>query len=485
MPVTYTFTDPVTGNTVTYVNPWTYDPDRVAWIADDVAYVSGNDLNNLLRFGQPFDPSNHLTGRFYRDDLEGLTPALGPNVIFSQENVQLNGFGRNITLNDFDVVKKIKAGDYNHLLQEGRTYTLAQLQALGISPVKIGELTGKDVGDHMITTDLYWDSPKYPGAEDPAEMMYIFGSVQFRLSADTTFTIVDGQLIVNGSFEIEDDNFNHLGGRSSLMSALVQLLVGDVAVYERVAILYEGQGLDRRVVAVIAADECFAADTPVMLADRSTRPIADIRPGDIVLSYDVAGALVPGRVTRTSVKEAAYVLDVHGLTVTPGHVTLCGDGVFKGRHVPIIDILLSDGALVRADGSLVRMATNAPVGSVCDRFVQVTHALTPEDAAKDSLVPAEMRVGTLLFDRDGVPVSVLDCLTAADYAFDPDTGLVARPGEAPHPLDWFGPLPRPEDYVLARSQATLEALVADRDGDIDRSQALAGRLRALTGDRLH
>jgi hypothetical protein len=82
-------------------------------------------------------------------------------------------------------------------------------------------------------------------------------------------------------------------------------------------------------------------------------------------------------------------------------------------------------------------------------------------------------------------VSVLDCLTAAGYAFDPDTGLVARPGEAPHPLDWFGPLPRPEDYVLARSQATLAALVAERDGDIGRSQALAGLLRQMSGDRLH
>ena len=145
--------------------------------------------------------------------------------------------------------------------------------------------------------------------------------------------------------------------------------------------------------------------------------------------------------------------------------------------MPIIEILLSGGVLVKADGTLVRMAVNAPVGSISDAFVKVSVALTPEDMQNDALAVAEMRVGTLLFDRDGVPVSVLDCLMAEDYAFDPETGLVAKSGKAPHPLFWFGRLPRPKDYILTRSRETLEGILADRKWEGSRSELIAGRLR--------
>ncbi|NJO32931.1 MAG: hypothetical protein HC869_07090, partial [Rhodospirillales bacterium] len=130
--------------------------------------------------------------------------------------------------------------------------------------------------------------------------------------------------------------------------------------------------------------QCFLAGTSVALADKSIKLIESIAPGDTVLSYDATGTLVPARVTRTFRNEVSHLLDVHGLKVTPGHATLCGDGMFKGRHVPIIDILLSDGALVRADGTLIRMAIDAPVGSVADAFVKVAVAATPEDMRKDT-----------------------------------------------------------------------------------------------------
>jgi hypothetical protein len=229
--------------------------------------------------------------------------------------------------------------------------------------------------------------------------------------------------------------------------------------------------------AVTTAAECFLSGTPILLADESAKAIESIIPGDLVLSYDSSGTLVPSRVTRTFRNEVSHLLDVHGLKVTPGHATLCGEGMFKGRHVPIIDILLSDGALVQADGTLVRMAINAPVGSVADALVKLSVAATPEDMQSDTLAEAEMRAGTLLFDRDGVPISVLDCLTAEGYAFDPETGLVAKPGEAPHRLFWFGRLPRPEDYILTRSQETLEGILTDGEWEGSRSELIAGRLR--------
>jgi len=119
---------------------------------------------------------------------------------------------------------------------------------------------------------------------------------------------------------------------------------------------------------------CFLPHTPITLADGTTKPIAAIRPGDMVLSPDKTGTLVPARVTRTFVNDVAHVLDFHGNGVTPGHVFLCGAGRFTGRHVPLIDILRDDGAVVRQDGSLMRASTGCAVGSDGDRVIEVVAA---------------------------------------------------------------------------------------------------------------
>jgi len=111
------------------------------------------------------------------------------------------------------------------------------------------------------------------------------------------------------------------------------------------------------------ADQCFLAGTPVTLANGTTKTIETIRAEDIVLSYNALGNLVPSRVTRVFVNDVAHVLDFHGTGVTPGHVFLCGAGRFAGRHVPLIDILRDDGAVVRQDGCLMRASTGCVAGS--------------------------------------------------------------------------------------------------------------------------
>ncbi len=79
---------------------------------------------------------------------------------------------------------------------------------------------------------------------------------------------------------------------------------------------------------------CFVAGTPITLADGSSKPIEDVRVGDVVLSYDVARAeLAPGVVTETFVHE-----DSDGL------VMINEELVATANH-PIF----SDGDWVRAD----------------------------------------------------------------------------------------------------------------------------------------
>lgn len=204
-------------------------------------------------------------------------------------------------------------------------------------------------------------------------------------------------------------------------------------------------------------DSCFLSDTSIALFDGSVKPIEDIRPDDVVLSYDAFGNIVSGRVTRIYKSYIKHILDVFGLMVTPGHSTLCGDGKYAGRHVPIIDILRSDGALVTQDGSLLRACTNCPVGSFEDRFVQL--AVGEMDAKGNLHVrqQGQVRIGTRLVTQDGRDISIADLLAHAEAMVDAD-GLVIAPGmDAPTPLhiDFLEVIPEPEDYVLKRSGLTL------------------------------
>jgi hypothetical protein len=66
---------------------------------------------------------------------------------------------------------------------------------------------------------------------------------------------------------------------------------------------------------------CFAADTLVLMADGSAKRIADIQPGDTVVSYDTAdGRRVEGTVSGTGNGRADYYYLVNGgLKVTPPH----------------------------------------------------------------------------------------------------------------------------------------------------------------------
>ncbi|TQV78593.1 Hint domain-containing protein [Denitrobaculum tricleocarpae] len=208
---------------------------------------------------------------------------------------------------------------------------------------------------------------------------------------------------------------------------------------------------------------CFAAGTPVELPDGTSKPIEQIRVGDEVLAYDASdhkgqGALSPCRVTRTYATPDKLVIDFHGLKVTPGHVFLCGDGEFAGQHRMLMEILRSDGTIVSADGTVLRAATNAPVESREDAFVQVAYLTDGNDALMQS---GKMRAGTLILTPEGESKSVLACLEEDGYRFDAETGLVAKDGEEPHPLYWYGEIPRPEDYVLKRSELTDADLYAE------------------------
>ena len=187
--------------------------------------------------------------------------------------------------------------------------------------------------------------------------------------------------------------------------------------------------------------------------DGSKKPIEQVQPGDIVTSYDMDCTLKPGRVKRTMTNRAKQILDVHGLMVTPGHATLCGDGLFKGRNVPIIDILRSDGALVLENGSMIRAGTGCPLGSLGDRMVTAIVGKEQSGGRVKITQPGQIRLGARFIMTSGEDVSVLDLIAEGGGMVTADGMITTRPGGPEMPFRWTlsAMLPRPGDYVLQRS----------------------------------
>jgi len=85
------------------------------------------------------------------------------------------------------------------------------------------------------------------------------------------------------------------------------------------------------------------------MADGTLKPIETIEVGDDVLAYDPKpedglGKLKPARVLQTMTNFVEEIIDFHGVKVTPGYATLCGDGPHAGKHIPLMDILIRWGS---------------------------------------------------------------------------------------------------------------------------------------------
>lgn len=206
-------------------------------------------------------------------------------------------------------------------------------------------------------------------------------------------------------------------------------------------------------------------DQQEVLAKVWQKPIEEITREDWVISYDDEGRLKPGRVARTFQNHSRHILDVHGLMMTPGHVTLCAkvegeENPFAGRHVPIIDVLRSDGAIAKADGRLIRASTGYEVGSEEDRLIPAFAKISDAEAAKGEQPKlGHIRLGTRYIGNDGRVVGVTDIIDRLGGKVCSD-GLILLPNGSRHVYVWTATpsLPRPEDYVLQRSQVTLEEI---------------------------
>jgi len=235
-------------------------------------------------------------------------------------------------------------------------------------------------------------------------------------------------------------------------------------------------------------DHCFLADTSIrmwpldpsitpcvdgsydeklVLSKVWHKPISEIAVGDIVVAFDKQGRLQPDRVTRTMQNHATHILDFWGTGVTPGHACYCADGPFKGEHVPIMDILRMDTAMMRADGTMFRASTNCTVGTMGDIMIHAAATVQRSDGSWTQPKPGKVRFGTRVILPDGRDVSLMELaheegwkVTDAGYMvgrMKGDDGTVAE--RAFHfPYLYGKELPKPEDYILQLSAVTLEEI---------------------------
>ncbi|MEO1192212.1 MAG: hypothetical protein AAFY02_10675 [Pseudomonadota bacterium] len=221
---------------------------------------------------------------------------------------------------------------------------------------------------------------------------------------------------------------------------------------------------------------CFVAGTIVQMASGAEKRIECVKVGDRVETFDSEGVLVSRKITDVWSREVPHILDLFGTKVTPGHAFECGDGPYEGQYRPLIEILLEDGALVRANGDLVRAATGCLVGSDLDRKVAVLWTTDPRASSADLPMIAEvkwqesyLRLGQRLIRKDGSSWTVAQSLAAQGLRPTEDGLIEYRAGDPPEPLYRIGQPIRPEQYVLARSGLTLEEIMnapGSRDDEI-------------------
>jgi len=190
--------------------------------------------------------------------------------------------------------------------------------------------------------------------------------------------------------------------------------------------------------------------------------------GDLVVSYDKQGRLQPGRVTRTMTNIATHILDFWGTGVTPGHAYNCADRPLKGGFAPILDILRMDGALMRSDGTVFRSTTNCDVGSIGDRMVHAEATVQKPDGTWTPKKRGQIRFGTRISTPDGKKsISVMEIAERQGWKLSDDGYMVGKiegadgtvqDGKFQFPYTHGTELPKPEDYILTRSQVTLEEI---------------------------
>lgn len=171
-------------------------------------------------------------------------------------------------------------------------------------------------------------------------------------------------------------------------------------------------------------NNCFASGVVVQLSGGFEKPISEIVAGDVVLSFDASGALVPGRVTQLLPNVTDTFLRLsNGTVVTPGHRYLRPDGSF----LEIAEIVAGDGRVVDQNGQVLTLTAEVlRYSAETAHLFEEGEVLAYHEAGGLALAPELKRgwktynftvAGTHTYIADGIRVhndSILSTLKAGD-----------------------------------------------------------------------
>ena len=130
-----------------------------------------------------------------------------------------------------------------------------------------------------------------------------------------------------------------------------------------------------------------------------------------------------------------------------------------------------DGAIMRADGTMIRAATNCKVGSMGDMMIHASATLQKPDGTWTEPKAGKVRFGTRIILPDGRHMSFMEMAASEGWRVSDDGYMVGmmkgEDGELQEqkflfPYAHGEELPKPEAYILARSAVTLEEIYASR-----------------------
>jgi hypothetical protein len=218
------------------------------------------------------------------------------------------------------------------------------------------------------------------------------------------------------------------------------VLVGGLKVSDVFDLLNLGRPLTQSEMDALSP-RCFLAGTPILMADGTSKPIEEIRPGDEVAAFDPEaeqglGPLRPGKVTRLFTNVANTIINLRGLHMTPGHVVLMD----KGEWDIIARALRDDRGIVEQRGDkavLVRARTGAEIGSVQDIPIRVIFADPASGRDRLAVVRAGIPVKARKREDGQVQLySMADILTLQHYAIEPDGTIICKDGHRYEATPW-------------------------------------------------
>ncbi len=191
---------------------------RYVWACDFYTDLQLYNINNLAEYGQPFDP---YEPGFDHDFHDQKTKFDEIEIELPQSQVMFNGYGRNLALDVFPVIKGFLSGRVE--LPSG-TYSFDQM-------IEIDKKFDYKYST-IYLTNLYWKN--LIGGIDSGEVSrpdaaYVHGSVWFYLPRETiTFQVSRGNLSASAEIRAIDDKWNFISDSSIInkINPLVAALFG-------------------------------------------------------------------------------------------------------------------------------------------------------------------------------------------------------------------------------------------------------------------